>query len=137
MAELYSDAVQSFNFTKLPAGIIGIATVYPTALAPTGQEVQVRTTTASLEAGTYMYIISVTVEFNAQNNRVSVRFSLDAGVSWDEFTVEAKDTLEVRPIYYAFPKVEAGGVLDLVVQAKTDAGVNDVVFMDTIIDRKA
>ncbi len=137
MPEIFSDAVQSFNFTKLPAEITTIALTYPVGLAPTGQEVQVRTTTASLEAGTYMYILSVTVRFGSANHRVSIRFSLDAGVSWDEFTVEAKDSLEIRPIYYAFPKVEAGGVLDLVVQARTDAGVNDVVFMDTIIDRKA
>ena len=137
MANVQLFDILTFDFDKLAAPIPVIAAAYPVDVAsPAIDQPQARTIVASRGPGVFLYAIAAQCTFGAINDQIAVRFSLDGGVNWDEFVVEAKDAAEVRPIEYLFPKtLTSAAPQDFVAQARSINGIIAVSFMDCWIQR--
>jgi len=90
-------------------------------------------------AGTYLYMLSLSYNFNSVNTSAFMRFSIDGGTVWTEFSREPSDKLDTVALVYAFPKeVATDGPLSLHLEMRkgTTAGVLNMEFLDLAIERK-
>ena len=96
-------------------------------------------TTPDREIGTYMYMLSLSYNFDSVTTSAYMRFSIDGGVAWTEFSREPSDKLDTVALVYAFPKeVATVGPLSLHLEMRkgSNAGTLNVEFLDLIIERK-
>ena len=124
MAELFSILTYDYNKAQ---DILDIPDTY-TPLA---------SVSADREAGVYELGLSVSWTFDRTTNSAFIRFSIDDGVTWNEFEAEPKDKTNINATYYAFPHVHSGGAISMEIEAKkeTGAGALDVQFADVWIQR--
>ena len=121
-----------YKFTKVSGHVVA-------SVNPAWEEV-VRVEVAGAPAGTYEYKISMTYTLNSTTTSAFVRFSIDNGVTWNEFRAEPKDVTDARAEYYAFPIVYSDTEnLNLIIEASKEVGgdVMTIDFIDVIIDQKA
>ena len=80
-------------------------------------------TTPMRAVGTYTYNMAITWHYDRTNASAYFRFSLDGGLSWQEFTLEPQDSTDHGTLDYSFPKVVSSAEpLDLRVEAKKETG---------------
>jgi len=117
-----------YKFTKVTAFTV-----------PDDNYIEAGRLTETIEAGTYEIKFSITYTYNTTTKSAFFRWSLDGGATWQEVSEEAKDKTDVRPRYYAFPKVLTAGQKDIIFEAKKEAAgdVMTIDFLDIILDRKA
>jgi len=93
----------------------------------------------SVEIGTYRYQFDVSYTYDSTNTSPAVRFSLDNGSTWTEFTAEFKDKLDTRPFSYGFPLAvtESGGQIILVEARKgANSATMEINYCDISLERK-
>jgi hypothetical protein len=84
---------------------------------------------ADREAGVYEMGMAVHWVFDRTTKSAFIRFSLDGGATWQEFTGEPKDKTDSNATYFAFPYEQvADGQMQIQVEIRkeTGAGVLDV-----------
>ena len=88
--------------------------------------------------GTYEVKLSLTYTFASTSKSAVFRFSLDAGVNWEEFSKEPKDTSDREALSYFFP-LSTGGTIDVWLQGRKTGGTGalDVKFANIIVEQKA
>ena len=87
--------------------------------------------------GTYEYGFSMTHTFDQTIKSEFVRFSIDGGVTWTEFSKEPSDLTDNIPTTYNFFKTGASGNLSIIVEARKEDAVGEMIvkFIDTYIKR--
>jgi hypothetical protein len=105
-------------------GWVNLSNAYPAVVgAPAANEAEVRITAGSHPAGTYELNMSGTYEVDSSTNDAQLRFSLDGGATWEEFSRGA--TSGVRSAFaYAFPLPQTVGSFDFVMQVKKENSQN-------------
>lgn len=125
----YALFVPTYDYTQVPNFIV-TNDVY---------EQVARLTTASRAAGTYKLDESMLYSLNSTTTSAFFRFSVDGGLTWSEIRREPKDNLDVLAEAYTSTIVHAGGVIDIVIQARKE-NASDVLTihkLDIILERKA
>ena len=94
--------------------------------------------TVDAPAGTYLWGISITWEFDVTNRSAYFRFSRDDGQTWGaEYAVEPSDASNIHPFFYQFPIEHPGGSRQVVMQARKEnnQGVLTVLYSDLYYQR--
>ena len=90
-------------------------------------------------AGTYQVTFSTTFTYDSTNRSAYFRWSIDNGVTWEEFNNEPKDKTDKKALAYVFPTDFLGGDIDIILQARCEStsDVLNVLFANIIVERKA
>jgi hypothetical protein len=80
--------------------------------------------TPDREIGVYEIGMAVHWVFDRTTKSAFIRFSLDGGNTWSEFTGEPKDKTDSNATYFAFPYENAtdGGVIQVKVEIRKESG---------------
>jgi len=111
----------------------------PIAVPGTWTEIN-RLSVVDAPAGTYLWSVSITWQFDLVNRSALFRFSNDDGQTWGrEYSIEPNETTNLVPFFYEFPIEHSGGSRQVIMQCrKEDAnGTLEVLFSDLIYQRVA
>lgn len=121
---VFSDA---HGLTSNP-GWVDLSNSYPAVVgSPAADEAEARLQGVSV-AGLYEFMISSTWEVDNANNGISSRFSLDGGLSWEEFFSAPSGANELQNTMYAFPLTRNSASFDLVVQGRKTNAANTAIL---------
>lgn len=91
----------------------------------------IRLTTPSRVAGTYQLNRAMLYSLNSTTTSAFFRFSTDGGATWVEVRREPKDNLDIVPLVYTSPVVHAGGVFEIIVQARKESA-GDTLYIASV-----
>jgi hypothetical protein len=83
----------------------------------------------TFEAGTYEIGFGAVHNYSNTSRSAIFSWSIDGGVSWEEFTIEPKDSTDNKALHYPFPYEHLGGGIDLVFAARCENS-NDTLTVD-------
>lgn len=92
-----------------------------------------RLTTTSLPAGTYQLTLSMIYTINSVTSAAYFRFSIDGGNTWVEVRKESKDISDKLNETYITVDNFAGGIKDVVVQARKETAGDTLIVLDQSI----
>ena len=104
----------------------------------TYSEVNRLTETLPLD-GTYEFKVSLVYNLNSTTDSAFVRYSIDGGSTWLEFSREPKDKTDNTAVTYSFYKdMTANDVVDFVLEARKENASNtlNIVENNLVIDKK-
>ena len=91
------------------------------------------------EAGIYQLELSMLHTLNSTNTSAYFRVSTDGGTNWLEIRREPKDVTDKDVRSYPSTLVHAGGILNIIVQARKENAVDILILekLDIMLNRKS
>jgi len=121
--------IQTYDYTKVSNHTVTGDTYENIAILPI----------VDRNPGVYEVKFSGTYTLDTTTRSAYIRFSLDDGLTWNEFRREPKDNTDKLPFYYAFPKDFNGTDTNIIVQMRKESAsdILEVFSLDVVFERKA